>query len=247
MASGAYPKDVVEVLNLVKVHSSKLKAKKISPSRLLVWSKWLWVAGVLLTLASVTGQIIAGSMRSDGMNLALALLWVAGVLLFLAGLMLPLIDEFRNLRRPIAQHVDNILGSLPIEDELLRNLQYFDVDTLQCARTRLNLESVRIASRLDLIGGNGIKASLVGIAALVYGLLSQYKQLDLSALSLSSVVYLGFALLLGLSIGGWVIKYGASQSDYYSELIGLTIDRKSRSSGRPYTRGRHRRWRRRED
>lgn len=68
-----------------------------------------------------------------------------------------------------------------------------------------------------------MKASLVGLGALAYALFDQYRTLGTSDVA----AYLGFALLLGASIGAWSVNYGASQSDYYAELISIVIASKT--------------------
>jgi hypothetical protein len=56
-------------------------------------------------------------------------------------------------------------------------------------------------------------------------LISQYEPV-LHGWALKSLALFGVALLLGLSIGGLLVRYGASQADYYTEIIGLALQRK---------------------
>lgn len=61
---------------------------------------------------------------------------------------------------------------------------------------------------------------------LAAALISQYEAV-VHGWTMKSLAFFGVALLLGLSIGGLLARYGASQADYYSEIIGLALQRKA--------------------
>jgi hypothetical protein len=91
----------------------------------------------------------------------------------------------------------------------------------------LQLESTKVAARLGVIGvGEGLRTSLVGAAMLGAALISQYETV-MHGWTMKTLAFFGVALLLGMSIGGLLVRYGASQADYYSEIIGLALQRKA--------------------
>lgn len=51
--------------------------------------------------------------------------------------------------------------------------------------------------------------------------------------TMKSLAFFGIASLLELSIGGLLVRYGASQADYYSEIIGLALQRKVYMAEKP--------------
>jgi len=165
------------------------------------------------------GAFFTGPAFAVGYDFSFAAFLLLGVIALAVSVILEVVD----LKRPFAEHVDRILERLPAEGALLDELNTFSAQSLERARRRLNLESAKVTSRLELIGGDVMKVSLVGLGALVYALFDQYRAMGASGI----VVYLGFALLFGAGIGAWIAKFGASQANYYAELISMVIDTKT--------------------
>ena len=144
-----------------------------------------------------------------------------------------MVETARRTRRPFVEHIDRAVGALGHEHELIAALERFEAATLETARKRLQLESTKVASRLGVIGGGeGLRTSLVGIAMLAATLISQYEPV-VHGWTMRSPASFGVALLLGLSIGGLLVRYGAFQADYYGQIIGLALQRKAYTAEKP--------------
>lgn len=236
MAVDGFLQGVAEVLALVRAHSEKVNSRKRRSTVVQRWSDRLAAAGGFLFVVAIAVQPIwVSDARAKGWTIAVMLL--VGTLALLGGLLTSVIDSVRTTKRPFAEHIDRILESLSGEGDLLDDLQGFEAPVLELARRRLNLESAKVTSRLKMIGGgDGLRASWIGIAVLGFAVLSQYEPFHVTAWSMTNVTLLGLALLLGLSIGGLFVRYGASQSNYYCEIIGLAIERKTHVSATEVTR-----------
>jgi hypothetical protein len=158
---------------------------------------------------------------------AYLVLSILGLLLFLSGAVRLLVDLVRTTRRPFVEHLDGVFGALGREYELIGALLRFDAVTLELASERLSIQSTKVASRVGLIGGGeGLKTSLVGVVALAFAWFSQYA-LVVQGLTMKSFAFIGLALLVGLSIGGMLLRYGASEADYYRGLIRIALNLKA--------------------
>lgn len=231
MSHEQYRQEVREILEIIRDQNLKVCVQRAPETAFERYAKWLIAVGLFILLAcSISNAII--ETQSEFARLALTGLIVLAPLLWVVGSILLVIDLKRTISRPFQKHVDGILELLPHESELLAKFGRFNVDSLQMARDRLRLESVKVTSRLGLIGGEALKASLVGIGVLGYALLTAYRKFDPAAVSLSDLTFLGLALVIGFSIGGWLVKFGVSLSDYYSDLIGMAIEGKHREQGR---------------
>jgi hypothetical protein len=60
-------------------------------------------------------------------------------------------------------------------------------------------------------------------------MISQYEPV-VRGWTTKSLAFFGVVFLLGLSLGGLFARYGASQADYYSEIIGIALQRKAYKS-----------------
>jgi hypothetical protein len=213
---------VEEVLKLVKKHSEKYRSPKQVTITLQRLSGWASVTGGVIF---VGGEVL----RQIGLQWAYLSLAIFGLVIFVAGAVAGLVESIRTTRRPFVDLVDRVLEALGRESELIAVLECFEREVLEIARKRLQLESTKVASRLGLIGGDGLKASLVGIAMLAAAMISQYEPV-IRGWTTKSLAFFGVVLLLGLSIGGLLARYGASQADYYSEIIGIALQRKAYKS-----------------
>lgn len=225
MACDLFLQSVTEVLALVRAHSEKVHPTRPRSTLVQRWSARLTVAGgFLFFVATVSQAAWVSDARTAGSTLALLLV---GTIALLGGLLTSVVDSVRTAKRPFADHVDRIVELLPAESDLLNELQRFETPALEFARKRLNLESEKVTSRLEMIGGGErLSASWIGIALLGFAVLSQYKSFDVTTGGVGGITLLGLALLLGLSIGALFVRYGASRSNYYSGILGLAIERK---------------------
>lgn len=232
MVSGSFWLGVEEVLNLLKEHSEKHKRPKQAVTKLQRWSGWASLAGgVLFVTAEVTRQ--AGDPYMLLSLVTYLSLSILGLIMFSAGVIVSVVDTVRSNRRPFVEHIDGIVEALRRERELIGALECFETVTLEFARKRLQLESSKVASRLAVIGGGeGLRTSLVGIAMLAAAMFSQYEPV-IQGWTMKSVTYFGLALLVGLSIGGVLLRYGVSQAEYYSDIIGLALQRKTHLAKEP--------------
>lgn len=74
------------------------------------------------------------------------------------------IDLVRTMKPPVTELMDRLLDVLPQEMEFVTRLTGFDEYSLEFARRRLEIESNKVLSRLELIGGDSVmKTSLLGI------------------------------------------------------------------------------------
>jgi hypothetical protein len=138
-----------------------------------------------------------------------------------------LIEFVRTIRHPFIEHISRINEALDHELELILTLARFDNEILDFAQRRLQLQSTRVTSRMEAIGGgDGLRMSLVGVVLLVVGLISQYDP-AVHGLTMKILAFFGAALLLGLSIGGLLMRYGVSEAEYYCGIIELTLLRKA--------------------
>lgn len=232
MANNPFWAHVEEVLHLVKQHSERHKQPKLATTTLERLSGWASLAGgVIFVGGEVLRQV--GDAKAPLLLMAYVSLSVLGLAIFMAGAMTGVVETVRRTRRPFVEHVDRVVEALGREYELIAALEHFEAVILETARKRLQLESTKVASRLGVIGGGeGLRTSLVGIAMLAAALISQYEAV-VHGWTMKSLAFFGVALLLGLSIGGLLVRYGASQADYYSEIIGLALQRKAYMAKKP--------------
>jgi hypothetical protein len=116
---------------------------------------------------------------------------------------------------------------------LSATLERFEPLILELACERLRLESKKVSSRLAMIGGGeGLRTSLVGVSMLGVALVSKYETV-IYGWTTKSLALFGVALLIGLSIGGLLAKYGSSRADYYCGIIKLVLLAKSRVTKKP--------------
>jgi hypothetical protein len=107
------------------------------------------------------------------------------------------------------------------------------------------MESNKVLSRLDLIGGDGVmKTSLLGIGVVLVTLVVTCREVDFSKLSFAVLSVFGLALVAGMSIGAWQAKSGARRADFYVGMLSLAIcskehDRASRKRLEPWKRQRN--------
>jgi hypothetical protein len=133
----------------------------------------------------------------------------------------------RTILHPFIEHISRISKALDHELELIAALARFDDKILEFVQKRLQLQSTRVTSRMEAIGsGDGLRMSLVGVVLLLVGVVSQYET-AIHGLTMRSLTFFGAVLLLGLSIGGLLVRYGASQAEYYCGIIDLTLLRKA--------------------
>jgi len=232
MANDSFWAHVEQVLHLVKQHSERHEQSKQAATRLERLSAWAsLVGGVIFVGGEVLRQIV--DPKTPVLLMAHLSVSILGLSIFMVGVVTDIVDTVRGARRPFVEHVDGIVEALGRESELIAALDRFEAVILETARKRLQLESTKVASRLGVIGGGeGLRTSLVGIAMLAAALISQYEAV-VHGWTMKSLAFLGVALLLGLSIGGFLLRYGASQADYYSEIIGLAIQRKAHMAAKP--------------
>jgi hypothetical protein len=158
--------------------------------------------------------------------------WVLGVLAFAAGglvvmligTVLTIVDWVRTMKPPLTELMDRILDVSPQETEFVTRLSAFDECSLEFARRRLEMESNKVLSRLDLIGGDGVmKTSLLGIGVVLVTLVVTCREVDFSKLSFAVLSVFGLALVAGMSIGAWQAKSGARRADFYVGMLSLAI------------------------
>lgn len=220
MANSSFWAHVEEVLHLVKEHSAKYKQPNQPTTTRARLSGWASLTGGVIF---VGGEVL----RQVGDLKGYLSLSILGLAIFMAGAIAAVVETVRTTRRPFVEIVNRAVEALGRESELIAALQRFETAILEVTRKRLQLESTRVASRLGVIGGGeGLRTSLVGIAMLAVTLISQYEPV-VHGWTMKSLALFGVALLLGLSIGGLLVRYGASQADYYSEVIGLALQRKA--------------------
>lgn len=226
---------VEEVLDLVKEHSEKYQAPKQVTTTLGRLSGWLTSAGGILFVAGVMLQQVGDEGTPPFVYLTLVIL---GFILFLVGGVMGVVEFLRTMRHPLVELIERTREALHREYPLILALDRFEPLILELASKRLQLESKKVASRLGVIGGgDGLRASIVGVAMLGTGLISEYEPV-VHGWSAKSLALFGGALLLGLSIGGLLVRHGASQAEYFSEIIELVLLRKSRMaklSRRPFS------------
>lgn len=226
MASDPFWVHVEDVLHLVKQHSERHKRPKQAVTRLGRLSGWASVVGGVIF---VSGEIVrqVGDPKTPHLLIVYLSLSILGLAIFMAGVIADIVETVRKSRRPLVEHVDRVLEALGREYEFITALDRFDGAILETARKRLQLESTKVSSRLAVIGGgDGLRTSLVGVAMLAAALISQY-EVVVDGWTIKSLAFFGVALLLGLSIGGLLARCGASQADYYSDIIGLALQRKA--------------------
>jgi hypothetical protein len=227
LVSSSFWVDVEKVLSLVMEHSRRYKRSKQAANKLERWSGWATsIGGVVFFTGEMIRQL--GDLKLPAAYFAYLSLAILGLAVFSAGAVVGVVVVVRSSRRPFVEHVERIIEALGRECELIAALERFDSMTLEFACKRLQIESAKVASRLGVIGGGeGLRTSLVGIAMLGTALISQYEPI-VDGWTMKSLALFGVALLLGLSIGALLARYGASQSDYYSEIIRLALQRKER-------------------
>ncbi|MBL8269701.1 hypothetical protein [Steroidobacter sp.] len=210
---------VKEVLRLLRDHSEAYKRPKYVPTKLERLSvSMIFMAGVV----AVTGE----ALRRGGGLLAPSLIILA-FLLFAAGALLIVVESIRTMRHPFLQFIDRIPEAMDRDSALIDALARFDAVVLELARGRLSLESKKAASKLELIGGgDGLRTSLVGIGTLGMAVIAAYEPI-VNGWTLKSLALIGASLLLGLSIGGLLLRHGFSQAEYYCEIIGMALQMKA--------------------
>ncbi len=229
MAGHSFWSQVKEVLNLVKEHSQRYQRPKQATTRAERLSGWASLAGGVIF---VGGEVLR-QMGKPTMYLALSML---GLTVFIAGAATGIVAAIRAMRRPFVDHIDRVVEALDREQELMMALERFEPVILRIARKRLQLQSTKVASRLGMIGGSeGLRTSLVGIAMLAATLVSQYEPV-IHGWTMKSLAFFGVVLLLGLSIGGLLVRYGASEADYYSEILGIALERRAYMGKKPHRR-----------
>lgn len=221
MTIDRYAQDIGSVLQIIDAHwRATPKSVQTGLRRSVIWSRGLMAVGAVLLLASLVGA------NANLRGIVILCIGFIGLIVLVIGLAIDLIDTLRTTKLPFLEHLERLHERLPREGDLLRQLDAFDVRVLESAQKRLRIESAHISVRLAVIGGDGLKGSLIGIGALAYALLVHYAGSDFSSPGLAWVSLIGLAALLGMSIAGWSVKYGASQWDYYGELISFAIDSK---------------------
>jgi hypothetical protein len=222
-------RDVKAIYELIGAHSmSARKLRASTKSSLERRSDWSTAIGVVILVSGFTADHFLGKIGlSLEWTIFLLVCLCLGVLLMLIGVVLSAIDARRTTKRPLVEHIDRIVEALPIDTELIKQLTRYDTRSLEFARRRLSIESTKVRSRLDLLGGGtGMKASTLGVALLACALVFQYSQIDFSGLALKDAAYLGTVVLLAFSIAACFILFGVGHGDFYSELIDLAIEAK---------------------
>jgi hypothetical protein len=161
-------------------------------------------------------------------NLAAIVAAVLGVALAGVGITLISLEFAKMVKRPFDDHLRRIEASLPAEELLLNELLALDLVLLETARSRLMIESKRVARTIGWIGGRNIQASLVGAGALGYAVISGYLSLNFPDLAIRDVTYFGVVFLLGISIAAVVSSRGAGIGEFYIEMIELAVEVKRR-------------------
>ena len=228
-----YAKNIASVLEVISSHWKQApKASRRNLSGYVITSRWLMAIGAGLMLLAAAIHVVRKAGDADQRDVAMGIVLLVGFVILLIGVAIDLFESVRTTKRPFAEHLDRMREQLPREHDLLLKLKAFDLSVLESAQRRLKLESTKVSSRLELIGGDGLKASLVGVGTLAYALLTQYQGFELSRLSLANIGFIGVALWLGMSLGAWSAKYGAAQWDYYSELLTFVIEGKKQETGK---------------
>lgn len=232
MAISSFWIGVQEVLHLLKEHSEKYKRQKQATTKLERLSGWaVFAGGVLFFAGGVVRQV--GDLEMPLPYWGYVSLSIFGLAVFAVGAVVSVVEFFRATRPPFVEHIVRIDEAIERERELIAALEVFETATLEFARMRLQLESTKVSSRLGVMGGgDGVRTSLVGVAMLGVALISQYEPVA-HGWTMKSLGLFGLALLLGLSIGGLLIRYGVSQADYYSGIIGLALQRKGYLAKKP--------------
>jgi hypothetical protein len=226
MVDSSFRLRVEAVLNLLKDHSRKHKRSKSATTKLERLAGWTSIAaGVIMVAGETLRQV--GNLNSPPWHWVPLSVIVAGFVIFLASALAILIEFVRTIRHPFIEHISRINEALDHELELIGTLARFDNEILEFVQRRLQLQSTRVTSRMEAIGdGDGLRMSLVGVVLLVVGLISQYEP-AIHGLTMKSLAFFGAALLLGLSIGGLLMRYGVSQAEYYCGIIELTLLREA--------------------
>lgn len=230
--------NVKAIFQIVDEHAAAVdRAGKPRLAKLVRWSNWLSMIGIWLVAISLIAHQALAAMRMHagwvlGGTLALA---AGGLVVMLFGTVLMVIDLVRTMKPPVTELMDRLLDVLPQEMEFVTRLTGFDEYSLEFARRRLEIESNKVLSRLELIGGDSVmKTSLLGIGVVLVTLVVSYREVDFSKLSFAVLSVFGLALVAGMSIGAWRAKSGTRRADFYVGMLSLAIyskehDRASRN------------------
>ena len=224
--------DVKAIFQIIDQHATAVdRAGKPKLAKLVRLSNWLSVPGIWLAAISlIAHQALAAMSVHRGWGLGGTLAFAAGGLaMMLVGVVLMAIDSVRTMKPPVVELMDRLLEVLPREAGFVARLTVFDEYSLEFVRRRLEIESGKVLSRLDLIGGDGImKTSLFGIGLVLVTLVVDYREVDFSRLSFAVLGIFGLALVAGVSIGAWRAKSGAHGAGFYVGILSLVIDSKQR-------------------
>jgi di/tricarboxylate transporter len=227
MGTEQFAQDTKIILGLIETHAARIRATRPGKTKIERRSSWLTGLGATIFIIFLGLAHLYGSSKSD-LTVSWAIVIVGamclGVLLMLIGLVLDGIHFRRTMKQPLVEHTTRIIDALPADTDLLTGLVEIEVSSLEFARKRLSIESTKVRSRLERLGGGSrVKASLAGVAFLCYLLVQQYIEVDFAALEFTNVTLLGLALLVGVSIAAWYVSSGAGEGDYYGEFIDLAL------------------------
>jgi MFS family permease len=225
-------RDVTKIYMLIGAHAEKTPTlRKLHKTALERRGDWFVGFGIALFVGSLLGDYFRKTLElGSGWAFAFFASLAIGVLLMVIAVIMSVIDTYRTSRRPFADHLSGLVEALPKEAELIAQLVGFNAEALQFARRRLGIQSAKVRSRLEVIGGGGLKASLVGVVALIGLMVMQYSQLDFTNLHLKDATYLVTAALVGGSIAACFVMWGAGRGDFYGDLIDLALELKRLSS-----------------
>lgn len=240
--------DVKAIFQCIDEHATAVdRTGKPRLAKLARWSNWLSMIGIWLVAVSLIAHQAVAAMRAPtgwvlGGTLAFA---AGGLVVMLIGTVLMVIDSVRTMKPPMTELMDRLLDVLPQETGFVTRLTRFDEYSLEFARRRLEIESNKVLSRLDLIGGDSVmKTSLLGIGVVLVTLVVSYREVDFSKLSFAVLSVFGLALVAGMSIGAWRAKSGAHRAGFYVGMLSLAIyskenNRASRNRPAPWKRQAH--------
>ncbi len=218
--------DVKAIYQIIDEHATAVdRAAKPRLAKLGRWSNWLSMIGIwLVAINLIAYQALAATRAHPGWVLGVLAFAAGGLVVMLIGTVLMVVDAVRTMKPPLTELIDRLLDVSPQETELVTRLTAFDEYSLEFARRRLEIESNKVLSRLDLIGGDSVmKTSLLGIGVVLVSLVVTYREVDFSKLSLAVLGVFGLALVAGMSIGAWQAKSGARRADFYVGMLSLTI------------------------
>jgi hypothetical protein len=223
---------IAEVLSIIKEHSANHRPPRSEPTRLERLSGWAaLLGGVIVVVGEAIRQV--GDPKVPSVFYAYVSISIFGLIVFATGVIVGLVEFIRSMRHPLAEHIERITEVAGPEGKLFASFERFDPVVLELACERLKLESKKVSSRIAMIGGGeGLRTSLIGVAMLGVALVSKYEPL-IHGWTMKGLALFGTALLVGLSIGAFLSRYGSSQADYYCDFIKLVLLQRTRVTKTP--------------